>query len=79
LFRSASGAMRARAFNNGMLLFKPVILDESALQDLVSVEKSQAAHFWLADESQVNLKHGHAIAYGELAVLCDEATENGNR
>ena len=76
LFRSASEAMRARAFNNGMLLFKPVILDESALQTLASVENGQAAHFWLVDDSQVNLKRGHRIPYDQLNVPGDEDAEN---
>ena len=78
LFRSASEAMRARAFNNGMLLFKPVMLDEGALKHLASAENGHAAHFWLVDDSQVNLKLGHRIAYGQLNAL-DEDAETGKR
>jgi hypothetical protein len=75
LFRSAVEAMRARAFNNGMLLFKPVMLDEGALKNLASVENGHAAHFWLVDDSQVNLKHGHRIAYGQLTGPSEEASD----
>jgi len=72
LFRSPSEAMQARAFNPEMLLFKPVILDGLALKSLAAEENGDAAHFWLVDEAQVNLNHGHRIPYGKLTVLCRE-------
>lgn len=73
LFRSNSEAMQARAFNPEMLLFKPMILNSLALKALAAEENGDAAHFWLVDEAQVNLKHGHRLQYGQLALLCHEA------
>lgn len=76
VFRSSSEAMQARAFNPEMLLFKPAMLDERALKDLAAEENGDAAYFWLVDESQVNLKRGRHIQYGQLAVLCHEAASD---
>ncbi len=73
VFRSSSDAMQARAFNPEMFLFKPAMLDERALKDLAAEENGDAAHFWLVDDFQVNLKRGHRIQYGQLAILCHEA------
>jgi len=74
LFRSSIDAMQARAFNPEMMLFKPVLLDERALKDLAAEENGDAAHFWLVDDFQVNLKRGHRLQYGQLTALCYEAT-----
>ena len=74
VFRSSSDAMQARAFNPEMLLFKPAMLDERALKDLAAEENGDAAHFWLVDDSQVNLKRGQRIQYGQLTAFCYEAT-----
>lgn len=73
LFRSSNEAMEARAFNPEMLLFKPMILDRLALKALAAEENGDAAHFWLVDDSQTNLKRGHRIQYGQLILLCHEA------
>ncbi len=72
LFRSSNEAMQARAFNPEMFLFKPMILNSLALKALAAEENGDAAHFWLVDEAQVNLKHGHRLQYGQLALLCHE-------
>jgi hypothetical protein len=74
VFSSSSDAMHARAFNPEMLLFKPVLLDERALKDLAAEENGDAAHFWLVDDFQANLKRGRRLQYGQLAALCYEAT-----
>jgi hypothetical protein len=73
VFSSSSDAMQARAFNPEMLLFKPVLLDERALKNLAAEENGDAAHFWLVDDFQVNLKRGHRLQYGQLTALCYEA------
>ena len=74
VFSSSSDAMQARAFNPEMLLFKPVLLDERALKDLAAEENGDAAHFWLVDDFQVNLKRGRRLQYGQLTALCYEGT-----
>ena len=73
LFRSRNEAMEARAFNPEMLLFKPMILSSLALKALAAEENGDAAHYWLVDEAQVNLKRGHRLQYGQLALLCHDA------
>jgi hypothetical protein len=77
VFSSSGDAMQARAFNPEMLLFKPVLLDERALKDLAAEENGDAAHFWLVDDFQVNLKRGHRLQYGQLAALCYESNGSG--
>jgi hypothetical protein len=68
VFHSNSEAMQARAFNAGMLLFRPVMLDDRALQNL-SPEEGSATHFWVVDHASVNLKRGQRVEHSELALL----------
>jgi hypothetical protein len=69
IFSSNREAMQARAFNVEMLVFKPVLVDELALNDLAPVDGQRAAHFWLVSDSCVNMKRGVAMAHKELALL----------
>jgi hypothetical protein len=72
LFHSDAEAMQARAFNGGMLLFRPVLLDDVALKNLAPVNGS-ATHFWLVDHASVNLKRGHRVEHTQLARLVQGA------
>ena len=69
VFSSNHEAMQARAFNVEMLVFKPVLLDESALNDLVPLKGQQTTHFWLVKDECVNLKRGVALQYSKLAEI----------
>jgi hypothetical protein len=69
VFSSNREAMQARAFNAEMLVFKPVLLDEGALKQMVPVNGQRPAHFWLVTDESVNLKRGVALQYSELAGL----------
>jgi len=69
IFSSNREAMQARAFNVEMLVFKPVLVDELALNDLAPVDGQRAAHFWLVNDSCVNMKRGVAMEHKELALL----------
>ena len=69
VFSSNREAMQARAFNAEMLVFKPVLIDEDALLDLVPVNGQPPAHFWLVTDESVNLKRGVALQYSQLAGL----------
>lgn len=69
IFSSNREAMQARAFNVEMLVFKPVLLDELALNDLAPEAGQRAAHFWLVNDSCVNMKRGVAMEHKELALL----------
>ena len=74
LFRSDSEAMQSRAFNGGMLLFHPVLLDAAALKDLAPVN-GDATHFWLVEYASVNLKRGRRFEHRQLAQLVHEAAQ----
>lgn len=79
VFQSSRDAMKARAFNVEMLVFSPVIVDETALKDLGLANGSGPSHFWLVDEEAVNLKRGHRIEHAQLASLTREPGRgNGN-
>jgi hypothetical protein len=69
IFSSNQEAMKARAFNVEMLVFKPVLVDESALKDLAPAAGQSATHFWLVNDACVNMKRGVAMEHSELAVL----------
>lgn len=76
VFRSGSEAMQSRASNHEMLLFKPVVLDERALQTLAQTETEAAACFWLVDDPSIKLKHGRPLEFAQLALLiCDSAQQ----
>ncbi len=69
IFSSNREAMQARAFNVEMLVFKPVLVDERALNDLAPIDGQRAAHFWLVNDACVNMKRGVAMDHKELALL----------
>jgi hypothetical protein len=71
VFHSSGEALQARAFNHGMLLFRPVILDEVALKDLAS-ENGSTMHFWLVDHASSNLKRGHLVERAQLSGLAHD-------
>ena len=69
VFSSNSEAMQARAFNVGMLVFKPVPVDARALRDLAPVDGQRPTHFWLVENESLNMKRGVALQHSELAGL----------
>lgn len=69
VFSSSREAMQARARNWGMLLFKPVIFDERALNKLAPTGGETGVHFWLANGSSTKLSHGQLIDHAQLALL----------
>jgi len=75
VFRSSRQAMQAREHNWGMLLFKPVIFDERALNGLAPTGGETGVHFWLADGSSTKLGHGQLIDHAQLDLLMHEPTE----
>ena len=68
VFRSNGEAMTARARNSGMMLFKPVMLDEHKLDDLSSTDTGTAC-FWLVSNPSLNLNHGHPLEHAQLVML----------
>ncbi|HEX8890122.1 MAG TPA: hypothetical protein VF779_13275 [Pyrinomonadaceae bacterium] len=75
LFSSGHKAMQARQHNWGMLLFKPVIFDERALNELAPTGEETGVHFWLAGGSSTKLGHGQLIDHAQLALLMHEPVE----
>jgi hypothetical protein len=77
IFSSNLEAMKARAFNVEMLVFKPVLVDERALKDLAQIDGQKPSHFWLVDNACVNMKRGLALEHSELAArIRDESLKN---
>ena len=74
IFSSNREAMQARAFNVEMLVFKPILVDERALKDLVPAEGQAPTHFWLVDDACVNMKRGVALEHAKLAELIRDET-----
>ncbi len=68
VFRSRSEAQQAHAHNWGMLLFKPVMLDEAALKDLAPTDESVPC-FWLVESPTLNLNRGRPIEHEQLTLL----------
>lgn len=69
VFSSHHEAMQSRAFNVEMLVFKPVLIDERALKDLVPANGQRATHFWLVNDACVNMKRGVALQHAQLTGL----------
>jgi hypothetical protein len=78
VFRSTGEAMEARTRNPGMLLFKPVILDEGALDDLEPTETENGSGFWLINNPSINLRKGHPIDHAHLVMLISETVEQSH-
>jgi hypothetical protein len=74
VFRSNGEAMQARARNLGMMLFKPAVLDERALNDLTSTDKGGAC-FWLVNNPEVNLSRGHPLEHAQLVLLIRDSVQ----
>lgn len=71
LFHSASEAMEARRSNPGMLLFKPVPLDERALNDLAPADDN--AGYWLVSDPSIKLRRGRPLEHEQLVLLVKDA------
>ncbi len=69
LFNSSSDAFQARLRNFGMLLFKPVRLDDDLLKEMVPVGGAAEVDFWLVNDPLINLKRGRLIQPEQLALL----------
>ena len=75
VFLSNAEAMQARALNPGMLLFKPVALDEHALESLAQTETEAAACFWLVTDPSNNLRRGQPLEHAQFVLMLREPVE----
>jgi hypothetical protein len=74
VFRSSWDAMSARMRHPGMLLFKPVALDERAIREMTASEGNSVVYFWLVDNPSINVNRGHLIEDTELARIVRAAS-----
>jgi hypothetical protein len=75
VFLSSHDARQAWARNWGMLLFRPAIFGEHALNELAPTGSEKGIYFWLADGSSTQLSHGHLIGHARLALLIHDPKE----
>ena len=71
LFKSSRDGFLARSRNFGMLLFKPVPLDATLLEQLVPLGTAADVDFWLVSDPLINLNRGRLVQPAQLAVLMD--------
>lgn len=79
VFRSNVEAMQARTLNSGMMLFKPVVLDERALASLAQTKTEAAACFWLVNDPFNNLRRGQPLEHAQFVRLIREPVELSQR
>ena len=75
VFLSNSEAMQARARNPGMMLFRPLVFDERALNELTSTDGSNAC-FWLVSNPALNLSRGHPLEHSQLGSLIRDSMQS---
>lgn len=64
VFHNTAAALHARASNYGMLLFKPVALDERAL---ASMGAEDAVGYWLVEDSARDLSRSRPLEQAQLS------------
>jgi hypothetical protein len=69
VFNSNSDAMLARSLNFEMLHFKPIRLDESAVNDLRPTEFEDGATFRIISDPSLSLSRGSSINHAQLTQL----------
>ena len=74
VFQSNSEAMQARSRNAGMMLFRPMMLDERSLNDLTSTGEGGTC-FWLVSNPTVNLSRGRPLEHAQLVLLIRESIQ----
>jgi hypothetical protein len=75
LFQNFSEAMFARQTGAGMLLFKPVALDENAVRALTPKTGDAPMHFWLVASPAANLKRGLRVEHDQLMTKMNSRME----
>ena len=61
-----------------MLLFKPVPLDASLLEQLVPLGTTPEVDFWLVSDPLINLNRGRLVQPEQLALLMGNGVKPGN-
>ena len=66
VYRSRNDAWNAHLRYSGMLLFRPLRLDEGMLHDLAATDERDDVCFWLVDSSSHNLRQGKMLEFADL-------------
>lgn len=69
LFHSSRDALTARLRNGDMLLFKPVVVDDLLLRELVPKDGQNNVDLLLVKDPLRNLKRGDLINHAELVSI----------
>ena len=81
IFKSSAEAMIARMYDVGMVCFRPVAFDASALEELKRTDGKAGSFLIVADPSR-HPKHGGRLGFTELASLMTDFAKveqnNGN-
>jgi len=77
VFSTRWGGMLARVSHWGMQLFKPVALDERALEEMAPAADPGETDFWLVDEPFTSLGRGRSMSRAQLSLLLCDATRHG--
>ena len=75
LFRTSGEAMIARSRNFEMLLFKPVALNASLIQELGPTSDGTDVDLCLVKDPLRDLKHGRLVAHAQLAWLMESPVD----
>lgn len=65
IFHTSGAAMLARSRDTGMECFRPVVLDQPALENLLNTDEGSAC-FWLVADPLVKLSRGRSFDRGQL-------------
>ena len=68
IFKNSGDAMTARLRDSGMVCFRPVTFDASALEELKKTDGQTASFLMITDPSR-HLKHGLRLSFSELVPL----------
>jgi hypothetical protein len=68
LFSDQREAMQARSYNSELLVFKPVLLNESSVGTLAP-GNGEMVDFWFVEKESTNMKRGRLMNHAELARL----------
>jgi hypothetical protein len=74
VFRSSRDAILARSRDSGMECFRPVVLDQTALENLTTTDQGDEC-FWLVDDPTMKLSRGRRIDSAELVRLISNRGE----
>ena len=78
LFHSIHDAMMARLRNFGLLLFKPVVVDDRFLKKIAPLAGEDEVEFSMIEDPFASLDRGATLGRGELALLIRPADEHEN-